>query len=171
MRKIISKTLITMSLVVGSLLLYAQGVEVIDIDTKLQELPSTQAEHLEYLVYKLPNSLFINAETNKPDKLHRDMEVVEVILLNTTEEFVKLAKAYKEDIGSVKLLNITWDGSSTILLPGNILEDLLSLEYVYIRSMVELDGDVVRINFIDILNELNNYNHIGIIYETLEQDN
>lgn len=170
MRNLINKALITISLLSCSLFIYAQGLEITQIDTKLEELTSKQAEHLEYLVYQLPNYVYMNKENGMPEKLQREREVVEVISFGSNDEIVKIAQQFKHDMETIKLLNIFWDGSQTINLPNNLINQLHSLQYVYIRSKRPLNTSTIELRFLELLNQLSAYEHISIVYEVLEQE-
>lgn len=149
---------------------YSQGANVIDFHEKLANLSEVEANELNELVNGSQNAIFINFTNNNPGK-HVDPykgDLVKVMLINSPADFSLLSSTYNEDLRSIKLIDIRWDGKSDFPLDEYILEKMEALEFVIIRSESAFEPDKIKNSFISMIRQIKEGKSTELLFDRLE---
>lgn len=147
----------------------AQAQNVItEYNSKISSLSATEANKLEYLVNGAPTSMFITYD-NEMKVHYGETEKIVEMSVEKSGDIVKLASFFEDKIQDITLINLNWDGEEQFFITKEVLEKMRSLKYIYIRCNESLNADVIQIKFRDLLELLNNYSNVEVLYYTMEQ--
>jgi hypothetical protein len=141
---------------------------VLDYNQRFLELSDFEAKNLDYLTKGAPSSMFMTSENKAKIHQGNTHEIVEMSI-EKTSDFTALSTVYLDKLKEVVLINIEWDGKQQIVIPTDLIIQFKNLKYIYIRSYKELDKEIIKKDFFDLLQNLKDKEEIEILYLTMEQ--
>lgn len=150
----------------------AQSPAITEYNAKLNSLTEEiEEEILENLVNGAPAMIFISADSNQPKAYQRSGEQIKMMMLNQPADLTLLLNAYKGQLEAVRVINIEWNGTDNFTFPTNLLEQLPSIQYVYIRSYQDLSKAKIEAAFQGLIQLLSGQTEVEveILYSTMEQ--
>lgn len=168
MRKSVFYSIMVLVLCLG---FKAQAQSLItEYNAKLSGLTGMEKEILEDLVNGAPAMIFISADSDQPKAYQRSGEQIKMMMLNQPADLTRLLNAYKGQLEAVRVINIEWNGSDNFTFPTNLLEQLPSMQYVYIRSYENLTSSLIASSFQTLLANLDyDEDAVEILFTTMEQ--
>lgn len=144
---------------------------VTEYNAKLSGLTGMEKEILEDLVNGAPAMIFISADSDQPKAYQRSGEQIKMMMLNQPADLTRLLNAYKGQLEAVRVINIEWNGSDNFTFPTNLLEQLPSMQYVYIRSYQDLSKTKIEAAFQGLIQLLSGQTEVEveILYSVMEQ--
>ncbi|MDM1354286.1 hypothetical protein [Myroides marinus] len=146
----------------------AQAQNIIGYHTKLDNLSSEQADQLIHLVNGPSTTIFVT-EQNEADIFKGNTTQVAIMKITQSSDFDKLAQHFEKQMNEVVVLDIEWDGQEELVMPDGLLEQMPNLKYIYIRSNEVLNTSVIQNRFSNLINKLNGYTNVEVLYYTMEQ--
>jgi len=141
---------------------------VTEYDVKLNSLQNSSREILNNLINGPQSSAFVN-DDQQPKIYVRSGEQVNTLFVKKPTDFTLVSNDYTNEINTVKVLNIEWNGSDVFNFPNNLLSILPNLEYVYVRSYQNLSKQTIETNFQGLLALLSSKSGVEVLYLTMEQ--
>lgn len=141
---------------------------VTEYDVKLNSLQNSSREILNNLINGPQSSAFVN-DDQQPKIYVRSGEQVNTLFVKKPSDFILVSNNYTNEINTVKVLNIEWNGSDVLNFPNNLLSILPNLEYVYVRSYQNLSKQTIEKNFQGLLALLSSKSGVEVLYLTMEQ--
>lgn len=169
MRKSVFYSIMVLVLCLG---FKAQAQSLItEYNAKLSGLTGMEKEILEDLVNGAPAMIFISADSDQPKAYQRSGEQIKMMMLNQPADLTRLLNAYKGQLEAVRVINIEWNGSDNFTFPTNLLEQLPSMQYVYIRSYQDLSKTKIEAAFQGLIQLLSGQTEVEveILYSVMEQ--
>lgn len=169
MRKSVFYSIMVLVLCLG---FKAQAQSLItEYNAKLSGLTGMEKEILEDLVNGAPAMIFISADSDQPKAYQRSGEQIKMMMLNQPADLTRLLNAYKGQLEAVRVINIEWNGSDNFTFPTNLLEQLPSMQYVYIRSYQDLSKEDIEAAFQGLIQLLSEQTEVEveILYSVMEQ--
>src|SRR5690606_4332961 len=169
MRKSVFYSIMALVLCLG---FKAQAQSLItEYNAKLSGLTGMEKEILEDLVNGAPAMIFISADSDQPKAYQRSGEQIKMMMLNQPADLTRLLNAYKGQLEAVRVINIEWNGSDNFTFPTNLLEQLPSMQYVYIRSYQDLSKTKIEAAFQGLIQLLSGQTEVEveILYSVMEQ--
>lgn len=145
----------------------AQDIVITDYTRKLQQLDNTSAEKLNKLI-ESASGLYVDANGNAA-AYPVNLRLARKMNLENSNDMDRIMQSYPQSLNTIELIDIQWDGSTSLAIPDGVFENMTNLSYIYIRSQSTLSKDLIRTSFRKLIEQIDPEAGVEVLFYIMEE--